>query len=89
MASAVDRRPTLSRHLLPEPQRGRRWRLFIERILTAPGVTDTRYRVNLRTAVSVEQMKSVETALVIAGAVALVIWRAVALYQESFKRKNR
>jgi hypothetical protein len=29
-----------------------------------------------------------ETALVIVGAVALIIWRAVAMYQQTFKRKN-
>jgi hypothetical protein len=33
-------------------------------------------------------MKAVELALVIAAAAALVIWRAMAMYRQTFRRKN-
>jgi len=33
-------------------------------------------------------MKTLELSLVIAGAVALTIWRGVAMYRQTFKRKN-
>jgi len=33
-------------------------------------------------------MKTFELTLVIAGALALVIWRAAAMYRQTFKRKN-
>lgn len=33
-------------------------------------------------------MKAIELALVIAGAVALVLWRGLAMYNQTFRKKN-